>query len=225
MTKRSIIHNQYNVILLAYEITKGMKSIGSKSLMTVKIDNHTDTILKHQITAAKKYIPQVASLNIVLGFDKDKIKKKISFSSGIHIIENDDYDKYGQAYAIKLALENISNNYPTIIISNHIILRKNIFNNCDTTKNNIFSIKQCNNDAFKIGCTHNNGIVEYLCYDLNPKWTEIFILKRNGVKDFINVLSQNKHMMLFEAINRTIEHSSTINNYIYNNSLLTINHK
>lgn len=222
MTKKSI---QYNVILLAHEITKGMKSIGSKSLMPIKIDSNTDTILKHQITSIKKYVPRTASISIVLGFDKDKIKKKITFHHNIKLIDNNEYDKYGQAYAVKLALDQINNTYPTIIISNYIILRKNIFTDCDITNNNIFSIKHCNNDFFKIGCTHIDGNVEYLCYDLNPKWTEIFILKQNGIDEFKRILELNKHMMLFEAINHLIEQNKTVNNYIYNNSLLTINHK
>jgi hypothetical protein len=225
MTKKSTTCNKYNVILLAYEITKGMKSIGSKSLMTIKIDNHPDTILKHQIVSIKKHIPSLASINIVLGFDKEKIKKKISFGHGVTLIDNDQYDKYGQSYAIKLALEKIHNNYPTVIISNHIILRKNIFDSCHTQSNSIFSIKNCTNQFFKIGCTHHDSNVEYLCYDLNPKWAEIFVLRQNGIKDFVSILEQNKHMMLFEAINNSIDNTSTINHYIYNNSLLTINHK
>lgn len=225
MTKKSTTYNKYNVILLAYEITKGMKSVGSKSLMTIKIDNHQDSILRHQITSIKKYIPNLASINIVLGFDKEKIKKKISFGHGVTLVDNDEYDKYGQAHAIKLALTKIHNHYPTIIIGNHIVLRKNIFDACDIKQNNIFSIKNCTNQFFKIGCTHHGGSVEYLCYDLSPKWTEIFVLRENGIKDFLSILEQNKHMMLFEAINNSIDNTSTINHYIYNNSLLTINHK
>lgn len=225
MKKKSTTCNKYNVILLAYEITKGMKSIGSKSLMTIKIDNHSDTILKHQIVSIKKHIPSLASINIVLGFDKEKIKKKIAFGHGVTLIDNDEYDKYGQSHAIKLALEKIHNNYPTVIISNYIILRKNILDLCHAQKNSIYSIKNCTNQFFKIGCTHHDGVVEYLCYDLNPKWAEIFVLKQNGIKDFLNILEQNKHMMLFEAINNSIDNTSTINHYIYNNSLLTIDHK
>lgn len=225
MKKTSSISNQYNVILLAYEITKGMKSIGSKSLMPVKIDNQTDTLIRHQLHSIKKHIKNISSINIVLGFDKEKLKKKISCDKDINIIENNEYDKLGQAHAISLALKQINNNHPTIIISNYIVLRKNIFQDCHEKSNHVFCIKNCNNKFFKIGCTHENGNVEYLCYELTPKWTEIFLLQPTCKDILQRVLDSNHNMLLFEAINNTLSSYPTTNTYIYNNSLITINHK
>ncbi len=219
------ISNGYNVILLAYEITKGMKSIGSKSLMPVKIDNHIDTLIQHQINSIKKHIKNVQSINIVSGFDKEKLKRKIVIDDRIKIIENNNYDTLGQSHAICLALKEITNKYPTIIISNHLILRKNIFQQCSEKNNYVFCIKNCNNKFFKIGCTHDNDKVEYLCYELTPKWSEIFLLQSESKNLLESILESNKNMLLFEAINMSLATYPTHNTYIYNNSLITVNHK
>ena len=219
------ISNGYNVILLAYEITKGMKSIGSKSLMPVKIDNHTDTLIQHQINSIKKHVKNVQSINIVSGFDKEKLKKKIVADNQISVIDNNDYDTLGQSHAICLALKQITNKFPTIIISNHLILRKNIFQQCKEKTNHIFCIKNCNNKFFKIGCTHDGGKVEYLCYELSPKWSEIFLLQTESKKLLESILESNRNMLLFEAINMSLAAYPTENTYIYNNSLITVTHK
>jgi hypothetical protein len=226
MRKISSTYNQkYNIILLAYEITKGMKSIGSKSLMTVKIDNHTDTVIKHQLNSIRRHIKNIASINIVIGFDKEKLKKKNNFGNDVLLIDNNDYEKYGQSYAIGLALNNITNNYPIIIISNYIVFKKNIFQNCSNKTNHIFCIKHCNNKSLKIGCTHNDNNVEYLCYDLNPRWSEIFLLQSECKSLFQNIIEANQNMMFFETINQSLNLYPTTNNYIYNNALITIHHK
>ena len=225
MKNTSSISNGYNIILLAYEITKGMKSVGSKSLMPIKIDNHVDTLIQHQLNGIKKYIKNVHSINIVLGFDKEKLKKKIPSDKHINIIENSHYETLGQAHAISLALKQITNNYPTIIIGNHLILRKNIFQECKNTDNHIFCIKNCNNKFFKIGCTHDDGKVEYLCYELNPKWSEIFLLQPTSKNILETILNNNGNMLLFEAINMSLSSYPTQNTYIFNNSLITVDHK
>lgn len=225
MKKISPISNGYNIILLAYEITKGMKSVGSKSLMPIKIDNHIDTLIQHQLNSVKKYIKNIQSINIVLGFDKEKLKKKIPLDKHVNIIENTHYEKLGQSHAISLALKQITNNYPTIIIGNHLILRKNIFQKCQNISNYIFCIKNCNNKFFKIGCTHYNGKVEYLCYELNPKWSEIFLLQSTSKNILETILNNNGNMLLFEAINMSLSSYPTQNTYIFNNSLITVNNK
>lgn len=225
MRKISSTYNYYNVVLLAYEITKGMKSIGSKSLMPIKIDNHSDALIKHQLHSIRKYVKKIASINVVLGFDKDKIKKKINFGNDVRIIDNDHYEDYGQSYAIGLALKQIDNNYPTIIISNYTILRKNIFQQCTNDINHIFCIKNCTNKFFKIGCTHHDGNVEYLCYELNPKWSEIFMLQPQSRTSLLDIMNTNNNMLFFESINTLLSLYPTQNTYIYNNSLITVNHK
>jgi hypothetical protein len=202
-----------------------MKSVGSKSLMSIKIDNHNDAVIKHQLASIRKYVKKIASISVVLGFDRDKLKKKIHFGNDVKVIENDHYEDYGQSYAIGLALKQIDNNYPTIIISNYTILRKNIFQQCNNNSNHIFCIKNCTNKFFKIGCTHNDGQVEYLCYELTPKWSEIFMLQANSKTLLESIIDTNNNMLFFESINMLLPLFPTINNYIYNNSLITVNHK
>ena len=75
-------------IILVPEITKGMKSIGSKSLLKIRKSKHIIDYQIEQISSISKKI----KVNIATGFDNEKIKKILQDKyPNINVIYNDKY--------------------------------------------------------------------------------------------------------------------------------------
>jgi hypothetical protein len=209
---------KYNVILLSYEITKGMKSFGSKCLLPVKVNNKVDFLLNHQINLLQKSLGSVEKFLLVLGFDIEKICKKIHFGDDIEIINNEAYRSYGQSYALSLALSKIDNKYPTLILMSGILIKSPLNINTD---NNIVFVTNNKNSSFRLGCTLVDNRVEYLFYNLEPYWAECLLVQPQHLDRFIDLTNSNKNMLFFEIINKSLEYCETesykINNTYINN--------
>ena len=160
-----ILKNPNNAIILVPEITKGMKSIGSKALL--EISNNT-TILEYQIQYLKKFYYPI-NIYICTGFEHDKIIKTTEKYKNVFYSFNSDYEADNQVGSLtKCILEhNIANH--TLVLSNGLIPIDRISihkNQCS-----IQLTDKITKIPFQIGSTNENNL-SYLFYGLPFKWTE-----------------------------------------------------
>lgn len=203
---------KYNVILLHHEQTKGMKSFGSKALLKIKLQNKTDSIIYHQLETFTKNLDKESQIIVVVGFDKERLIKKIHLlddNKKITIVYNKEYDILNTAYAMMLGLEKIENNYPTLIVDSGVLLQHKLDTNEELmTQNNVVFINK-NNQEFDIGCTLNDSKVEYMFYDLSPKWINVLSVSpiyRDRIKTISNI---HKNSNIFEIINYSLKDCQT----------------
>jgi choline kinase len=108
-----------DALILVPEITKGMKSIGSKSLLEIK---KKLSVLDYQIQSIRN-IDKNINISICTGFDSEKIINTISGNYGnINYIYNEQYKTTNQAHSIKIYLERYANCEQLLIISNGFCL-------------------------------------------------------------------------------------------------------
>jgi|LakMenEpi03Aug12_release.lakeMendotaPanAssembly.Ray.scaffolds.fasta_scaffold96036_5 hypothetical protein len=182
-------------IILVSEITKGMKSIGSKSLLPIE-DNIT--VIDHQIQYLKKnYNP----IEIILctGFDHEKITQKTKKYKNIQYYCNDNYTNDNQAGSLIKCLKEFNPNN-TLVLTNGLLLFEKIkLQNHSCT---YFIDNKNRRNYFDIG---SNNIEKdgYLFYDLYYKWVELLFLEKqdtNFLCEAKNIQSLSK-LFLFELIN------------------------
>jgi hypothetical protein len=187
-----------NVLVLIPEITKGMKSIGSKSLLKIK---NSKSIIEHQIELLLSMKNKV-SINIATGFDNDKINKTIDKYKNINIIYNDQYENTNYGKCIKLFIQQNPNIDNLFVIGSGILFKENIFS--QSSFGNISRIfildKPANN--FNIGCNPNKNI-EYLFYDLPEPWAECVYFDLSGIGGLKTLIEQKNidQRYIFEIIN------------------------
>lgn len=203
---------KYNIVLFSYEITKGMKSKGSKGLSLLTKNKTPDFLINHQINLLKTLCPVHKNyFSIVLGFDKDKIKKKIDLQN-IEIIDNDKYEKLGQAYALELAMKNINKDYNTIVATSSMPLDLNtdLIKNIENLDHSSVITTTKQNNLLNVGVTTGaNNTIEYMFFDLQPiLWTELFIMHKNNYDLFTDLCSNNQQKSLFEIINMSIKYTN-----------------
>lgn len=203
---------KYNIVLFSYEITKGMKSKGSKGLSLLTKNKTQDFLINHQINLLKTLCPFNRNhFSIILGFDKDKIKKKIDLQN-IEIIDNDRYEKLGQAYALELAMKNVNKDYNTIVATSSMALDLNsdTIKNIDSLNHSSIITTTKQNNLLNVGVTVGaNNTVEYMFFDLQPMlWTELFVIHKNNYSLFTELCSNNQQKSLFEIINMSLKYTS-----------------
>jgi len=208
-----------DILLLVPEITKGMKSLGSKALLTIK---NSTMVLDYQIQQLKK-IDSNCNIFIGAGFECDKIRKVISKYSRVHIIENENYANTNQAKLIKLFIDNhvLINNL--LIISNGVLFKNSCIKN--SSKSKIFLIDKPKAN-FNIGCSQSDS-VNYLFYDLPVPWSECILLDNIAIKNIKQICEYDNidQMFLFELINILMERHNTIfdKHFIPKKNIMKIN--
>lgn len=190
-------------LILVPEITKGMKSIGSKSLLKIK----NIPILEHQINEIRNICKNIR-LNIATGFDHDKITKYLSSKySDIHFIYNELYSTTNQTKALSLYLEH--NTCDSLLIVNSGILIKNNCIPLSTLSGNskIYLLNKPRIN-FTIGCSEGDR-TEYLFYDLPHTWSECVYLNKEGILALQEIIQSKNtdQFYLFETINALIMHN------------------
>ena len=189
-----------DALIIAPEITKGMKSLGSKALLNIK---NSVSILDYQIQELKKLHKNI-NIFIATGFESDKIKKVATKYSNIEIIENKNYEISNQAKCLSI-FSSLYSSERLLIISNGILFKNQTFDCFDNNHSKIFVIdKQKNN--FTIGCNSGEQL-NYLFYDLPTPWTECLLLNKQSIET-VRDISENHnidHLYLFEIINLMIE--------------------
>lgn len=191
-------------IILLPEITKGMKSIGSKALLCI---NETTTILDYQILYLKKnYNPK--QIILCTGFDHEKIVKSTQKYKNILYNFNDKYSIENQAGSLLKCIKNTEINNALIITNGLILFEKiKLLDKSTTYFTKHFSDKK---HKFDIGI--NNKTDAYLFYDLEYRWIELLYLCKRELDTIRNnyKINQISQLFLFELINELNKQKNNI---------------
>jgi len=189
-----------NAIILVSEITKGMKSIGSKALISI---DHRKSIIEHQIEYLQKNYSNI-DITVATGFDADKIQKKTK-RYNITTIHNDKYDDTNHGMSLFMYLQKMKTIENLLIISNGILLKEKLPTAIDESI--IYALTKKNND-YNIGLniTEKNKPT-YLFYDFPISWSECVFLDASSIVKLRVVLVKDnmRQMFLFEIINYLLD--------------------
>lgn len=190
-----------NAIILVPEITKGMKSIGSKSLLKIKNGQY---IIQHQIEQLLQ-IHKKINITVATGFDNDKIIKAIEGYPRTNVMYNSEYHNTNFGKCLELYLSNSSHVDNLFIINSGILFKPKTFLAQyfkDQSKIFILDKPKVN---FDIGCGVANKI-EYLFYDLPQIWSECAFLNKQALNVLSSIISQKNisQMYIFEILNQLI---------------------
>jgi CTP:phosphocholine cytidylyltransferase-like protein len=192
-----------DAIIVIPEITKGMKSIGSKALLKI---NDSISILEYQIQQLKKYHKKI-NIHIIAGFEIDKIKKLLT-KYKVNIIYNHEYVSTNQAKCLEIFFKNyVCDNL--LIISNGVLFKNNPFGAYVNGESKVFLIDKTKNN-FNIGCSNEpSHNIDYLFYDLPTSWSECLYMNKQAINIFQKIINQNNisQMYLFEAINTMVSYN------------------
>jgi CTP:phosphocholine cytidylyltransferase-like protein len=209
--------NPHNAIILASEITKGMKSIGSKALLPI---SSTFSVIDYQIHFLKKFYAPI-NIYICTGFDHDKIVKKTKKYKDVTYVYNKNYETDNQIGSLLLCLEehNINN---AILLNNGILIGEKIPVGASTE---IFTISSSRKLEFNIGC-HNTHDTDFLFYDLPQKWIECVYLDQQFIQEILSIHKKNNvtKLFLFEMLNIICEQGRKLKiNKLQRSSAMKIN--
>ncbi len=195
-----------DAIINISEITKGMKSVGAKALL--KINN--TSIIEHQINQLKS-INRNIKINIITGFEHEKIKKTLSKYRNINIIYNQQYETTNQSMGLKLLFENKKNIEKLFWLSSGVLFKPKSINNTSTKKQSkIFLLDKPKNN-FNLGCS-NTEAIEYIFYDLPYVWSECLFLNEEATIKLRSMLGSYNinQMFFFELVNELISNNITL---------------
>lgn len=215
-------------IILVSEITKGMKSIGSKALLNI---NDNLTVIDHQIQYLKKYY-NPSKIILSTGFDHDRIVEKTKKYKNISYILNNEYATENQVGSLIRCLDGLDITNALIVVNGLILFDRITLSQKSATY--FINSSQDKRDVFDIGTNiiNDDG---YLFYDLNYKWIELLFLNKEHISMLKQLHYKNNisQLFLFELINMIkskncnidfIQLDHRINNPIKINSLKDINH-
>jgi choline kinase len=189
-----------NALILVPEITKGMKSVGSKALLEIK---KRLCVLEYQISAIKN-IDKNIKITIATGFESEKINEIIVQHNNIDCVYNPEYKTTNQGSSIRLYLELYSSIDNLLIVSNGILFK----NKCITKSmlngiSKVFLLDK-ERENFVLGCTKDNDL-EYLFYDLPELWSECVYLNHEALTRIRNIITNSSEQLyLFELINKVM---------------------
>lgn len=211
--------NLNNAIILVQEITKGMKSIGSKALLEI---HKNTTILEYQIQYLKKFYYPI-NIYVCTGFEHEKIVKITQKYKNIFYSFNNNYEDDNQVGSlIKCISEhNIRDN--TLVLTNGLVPIEKI-----TINKHLCSVQltdKISKIPFQVGSTNEYNL-SYLFYGLPFKWTEFVHLNSESIIKIMDLMNKDSFckMFLFELINILLEHGIQIDiDYIQKNIPIKIN--
>jgi hypothetical protein len=189
---------QLNIIITAAEITKGMKSVGSKSLLKLK---NSTSLIEHQIISLQKFYPG-SKIYISTGFESEKIHKIAQQYKNIEIMYNQDYKNSNQGKGIVQCI--VSGKLDNALILSSGIMFKHVFT-INKKHSRIYILSKPKN-YFDVGC-HDTTTVDYLFYDLPQKWSECVYLNSSAITRLKSLLDKHNmdQLYLFEIINLLID--------------------
>jgi CTP:phosphocholine cytidylyltransferase-like protein len=189
-----------NALIIAAEVTKGMKSMGSKSLLKLK---NSIFVIEYQINELRKHYKDI-DITIATGFESDKMIKALS-CYGVKFLYNDQYKTTNQGKSI-IDYIDTTVAHKLLVISSGILF-KNSFGEI-LNDSCVFILDKPKPD-FTIGC-HNDSDIFYLFYDLPDKWSECVFLNSQDLlilRELIKIQDLNQ-MYLFEIMNTLSENGS-----------------
>lgn len=209
-----------NALILAPEITKGMKSFGSKSLLEIK---KKISIIEYQISTLKD-IDKNISITTAIGFESEKILPVLD-KHGVKHTYNPEYKYTNQSYSLKIFLEDNPSIDNLLIINNGILFKKKtITKNMLTGVSKIFVLDKIK-ENFSLGCSQQEKI-EYIFYDLPELWSECVYLNLEAINTIKYAILNNQvnQMYLFELINKVINLEQTFKKqHINKKNIMKIN--
>lgn len=206
-----------NILIIASEVTKGMKSIGSKSLLKLK---NSTLVIEHQIKELKRHYKN-STITISTGFESEKMIKALS-AYDVKFIYNEEYQTTNQA---KSLIDYIQNSIPEqLLIINSGILFKNIFTR-NTYRPGVFILDKPKAD-FNIGCNIDTDAF-YLFYDLPHRWSECMLLSKKELLSLRDLSKQKnlEQLYLFEIMNLLSDKGSLFEKHIISKTgIMKISH-
>jgi hypothetical protein len=202
-----------DIVFIISEITKGMKSFGPKSLLSI----NGISLIEYQIKFIRKFFKK-DTIYLLTGFESDRIKKYILQHTSINtknivFLEDNNYEQNNQAASIFQYAINKQNNNGSLFINNGILIKDNFLRNLNLNNNHIFSIhgKKSNFDIGSNACDK----LEYLFYDLPVLWSECAYFNNSTIEYLKNnfTLENINTMFFFELINKLIEHKVLFTNH------------
>lgn len=210
-----------NVLILAPEITKGMKSLGSKALLEIK---KKISVIEYQIHLIKN-ISKDINITTITGFESEKIIPILD-KHNINHIYNHNYKNTNQSYSLKIFLEHNKNIDNLLVINNGILLKHNTIKKQMLSGHSKIFLLNRTKENFTLGCSTQNKL-EYIFYDLPELWSECVFFNKNTLDLISDVLDNNNinNMYLFELINNILGlHNPTIEKvYLDKKNIMKIN--
>lgn len=184
------------VLIIAAEVTKGMKSIGSKSLLKIK---NSLMVIEYQIEELRKAYKNI-NITVAVGFEADRMIKVLEKES-VSFLYNSEYETTNQAKSvIDFLNKKIPNNL--LLISSGILFKNfPLMQKSNSGFSEIFVLDKPKAD-FTIGCHHDTSL-SYLFYDLPQKWCECVMLNNKDTV-LLKKITENTNidqLYLFEIIN------------------------
>lgn len=209
-----------DALIMIPEITKGMKSIGSKALLTIK---KSITVLDHQIYSLKK-IDKNIRITIATGFEANKIQEYLKDTPNINFVYNDQYRHTNEIASLLLYLNQHSPEN-LLIINNGILLKDNAVSMTNLSGESKVFLLDKPKENFHLGCSHGEKL-EYIFYDLPELWAECLFLNRLTIDNIRKIVSPKlQQMYLFELLNSILSQDACIINkyYINKSKIMKIN--
>ena len=192
-----------HALIIASEVTKGMKSIGSKSLLKIK---NSVLVIEHQIIELQKQHKHI-DITVATGFESEKMLKILD-EYNIKFLHNQKYQTTNQTKSIIDYIDNYIPNKLLIITSGILFKSRFLISGHDSC---IFMLDKPKLD-FTIGCNAKDDSV-YLFYDLPQRWSECSMLNSEDL-NVLKKISKNKNLdqlYLFEIMNLLSDNGSKIN--------------
>ena len=209
-----------HVLILVPEITKGMKSLGSKALLDIK--KHTK-VLEYQIHNIKNFDVKT-QITVATGFEADKIHCVLD-KINIEYTFNPTYRDTNQGESIRLYLEKYSPKH-LLIINNGILMKNNTLTKSLLSGQSKLFLLDKAKENFNLGCASTKSITEYIFYDLPEPWAECVYLDKEAINSLSVIVQQNKtsQMYLFELLNEMLSSSTILDkHYLNKTKIMKIN--
>lgn len=190
-------YQTHDIIIPAAGMSTRMKALGSKPLVYVK----DKRLVEYQIDIINKVFNR-KNIFIVSGLDSDRVMNFVG-NRAINL-ENEKYDETNVGRSIAIGLRASQAN-SVIVIYGDLFFTYNAINH--QYKNSSFIVMSNTMSKNEVGCTHNNGILENLYYDLPNKWGQITYFTGNELALLKKVVfnRENNKMFGYEIINKIID--------------------
>lgn len=207
-----------NYLIIMPEITKGMKSLGSKSLLKI---NSKINILDQQIKLIKA-INRRNKIYLSTGFQHSKIQKHIEQYTNVYTIYEKKFEDYNETKHLLNFMREFDEIKDVFIINNGILFKNNCFTKIKNSDSKIYILDKPK-ENFTIGCSSEES--KYLFYELPNRWSECIFLTRNVLEeiDKLNKIKPLHNHFLFEVVNMIFEKYHIKQEIIPNKDIIKIN--
>lgn len=191
-----------DAIIIVPEITKGMKSVGSKSLLKLRKSKYIIDYQIEQILSISKKI----RINIATGFDNEKIKRVLKKYKDVNICYNNKYEATNYGKSLEILIENLPKDSKGLfILCSGILFKKQTIHHTNLKNNSKIFLLNKPKINFSIGCNQNTED-DYLFYDLPETWSECVFLNKQAIEILQEQIGQQNisQMYIFEIINLLI---------------------